>query len=155
MKICARWLLLPKVPLMHLLTLSGLDHAHEDHLIDPVPPVGGALAFVQAHAVQATALASAAAQDAADVDISLSSLQDNHCKIFLIRVFGINPDGTPILDNTLLPDRIKTYHSVKTVQQHQEMVRILTKWRDDEFLKSAPEDDLEATEIKRFRCANT
>jgi hypothetical protein len=69
--------------------------------------------------------------------------------MFLQRAFGINPDGTTV-DQAVLPNRLKRYKSVKTVEQYNDMVRCLTHWGEDEYLATAPEDDMEASRIYRF-----
>jgi hypothetical protein len=70
--------------------------------------------------------------------------------MFLQRAFGINPDGTAV-DQAVLPDRLKKYKSVKTIKQYNDMVLCLTYWGEDEYLATAPEDDMEASRIYRFR----
>jgi hypothetical protein len=70
--------------------------------------------------------------------------------MFLQHAFGINPDGTAV-DQALLPNHVQEYKSVKTVDQYNNMVRCLTHWGDDEYLAAAPEDNLEALRIYRFR----
>jgi hypothetical protein len=41
--------------------------------------------------------------------------------------------------------------SIKTVDQYNNMVWRLTHWGEDEYLAAAPEEDMEALRIYRFR----
>ena len=97
------------------------------------------------------------AAEAADIVTAVSSAHDtlalNHRKTFLARAFGIQLDGSPLPDDdSYFPaEKRKTYRSVKTVQQHKEMVDILSGWGDDAFLKNATNECAIAMEIKRFR----
>jgi hypothetical protein len=59
----------------------------------PTDGPGGARAYVRARAVQAAAIASTAAKDAAAVKTTHTMLLEKHCKMFLQRAFGINPGG--------------------------------------------------------------
>ncbi len=111
----------------------------------------GAAAFLQVCATQAAAIANAAANDAAAISSAHGIILDKHRTMFLQRAFGINPDGTA-LDQAVLPDRLKKYKSVKTVNQYNNMVLCLTHWGEDEYLAAAPEEDMEeASRIYRFR----
>ncbi len=77
------------------LTLSAVDCMLLPIIPNPLPTngLGGARAYVRACTVLATAIASAAAKDAAAVDTTHSMLLEKHCKTFLQRVFDINPNG--------------------------------------------------------------
>jgi hypothetical protein len=110
----------------------------------------GAAAFLQVRATQAAAIANAAANDAAAVSSAHGIILDKHHTMFLQRAFGINPDGTAV-DQAVLPDCLKKYKSVKTVDQYNNMVLCLTRWGKDEYLAAAPEEDMEALRIYRFR----
>ncbi len=55
------------------------------------------------------------------------------------------------VDQVLLPDHLKKYKSVKTVDQYNDMVWCLSHWEDDEYLAAALEDDMEALRIYRLR----
>jgi hypothetical protein len=110
----------------------------------------GAAAFFQVRANQAAAIATAAANDAAAVSSAHNIITDRHCTMFLQIVFGIKPNGTAV-DQALLPNCLKKYKSVKTVDQYNNMVRCLSHWGEDEYLAAAPEDDMEASRIYRFR----
>jgi hypothetical protein len=63
--------------------------------------------------------------------------------MFLQHAFGIKPDGTAV-DQALLPNRLKKYKSIKTVDQYNDMVRCLSHWGEDEYLAAAPEDNMKA-----------
>jgi hypothetical protein len=63
--------------------------------------------------------------------------------------FGIKLNGMAV-DQAQLPNRLKKYKSVKTVDQYNNMVRCLSHWGEDEYLAAGPEDDMEALRIYRF-----
>jgi hypothetical protein len=67
--------------------------------------------------IQAAAVARDAAADAADINNAHAIIVAQHHKMFLARAFGINPDGTPVIDPSLLPERLKMYKSVKSTAQ--------------------------------------
>ncbi len=110
----------------------------------------GAAAFLQVHVTQAAAIATTAANNAAAISSAHNIIIVKHCTMFFQHVFGIKPNGTAV-DQALLPDRLKKYRSVKTVDQYNDMVWCLSHWREDEYLAAAPEDDMEASRIYRFR----
>jgi hypothetical protein len=91
-------------------------------------------------------IATAAANDAAAVSSAYNTIIDKHRIMFLQRAFDINPDGTAV-DQALLPDHLKKYKSVKTVDQYNDMVWCLTHWGEDEYLAAALEDNMEASRI--------
>jgi hypothetical protein len=78
-----------------------------------------------------------------------------HCRLFLRKAFGINPDGTPIANikefNNAPP---KVYRSVKSFEQYNKIICIFTYWGDNAFLATADEDDPRVKEIRRFRGMN-
>ncbi len=76
----------------------------------------GAAAFLQVRATQAAAIANAAANDAAAVSSAHGIILDKHCTMFFQRALGINPDGTAV-DQAVLPNCLKKYKSIKTVNQ--------------------------------------
>jgi hypothetical protein len=92
--------------------------------------VVGAATFHQVCATQAAAIATAAANDAAAVSFAHNIIIDKHCAIFLQCVFGIKPNGMAV-DQALLPDCLKKYKSIKTVDQYNNMVRCFSHWGDD------------------------
>jgi hypothetical protein len=78
-----------------------------------------------------------------------------HRWLFLRKAFGINPDGTPITNIKEFNDEPpKVYRSVKSFEQYNDIVRILTYWGDDAFLATADKDDPRVKEICRFRGMN-
>ncbi len=119
-------------------------------LINSIQGEVGAATFLQVHATQAATIATAAANDAAAVSSTHDIIIDKHCTMFLQRAFGIKPNGTAV-NQALLPDCLKKYMSVKTVDQYNNMVQCLSHWGEDEYLAAAPEDDMEASRIYRFR----
>jgi hypothetical protein len=74
--------------------------------------------------------------------------------MFLQTAFGINPDGTPITDLSLCLDKLKKYNSVKSVEQYNDMINIITNWGDDAILREASSDDPEKAPIMKFRREN-
>jgi hypothetical protein len=73
----------------------------------------GAAAILQVWVNQAAVIANATANA---VSSAHSIIPKKHCTMFLQRAFGINPDGTAV-DQAVLPNRLKKYKSVKTVEQ--------------------------------------
>ncbi len=55
------------------------------------------------------------------------------------------------MDQALLPDCLKNYKSIKTVDQYNDMVWCLSHWGEDEYLAAALEDNMEALITFRFR----
>ena len=113
--------------------------------------IGGALGAARQREAHAHALAADATQDANVTETALYALRAKHRKIFLMKAFGINPDGTKILDPSLVPENIPSYRSVKSVGQYTEMVHILSRWGDDEQLALLPRDDPELIQTHKFR----
>ncbi len=85
----------------------------------------GATTILQVQANQAAVIASAAANDAAAVSSAHTVTLEKHRTMFLQHAFGINPDGTAV-DQAVLPDHLKKYKSVKTIEQYNNMVLCLT-----------------------------
>ncbi len=110
----------------------------------------GAATFLQVRATQAAVIATAAANDAAAVSSAHNIIIGKHCTMFLQRAFGIKPNGTAV-DQALLPNHLKKYKFVKTVDQYNNMARCLSHWGEDEYLAAAPEGNMEASRIYRFR----
>ncbi len=110
----------------------------------------GAAAFLQVRGTQAEVIAAATANDAAAVSSAHNIIIDKHLTMFLQHAFGIKPNGTDV-DQALLPDCLKKYKSVKTVDRYNNMVWCLSHWGDDKYLAAALEDDMEALRIYRFR----
>jgi hypothetical protein len=75
-------------------------------------------------------------------------------KMFLQRAFGINPNGTPITNPALLPEKLKKYNSVKSMELYNEMLTAITNRGDEAVLKEAKSDHpdavLAAGAIRRF-----
>jgi hypothetical protein len=108
-----------------------------------------AAAFLQVRATQAAEIATATANDAAAVSSAHNIIIDKHCTMFLQHAFGIKPDGTAV-DQALLPNHLKKYKSVKTVDQYNNMVWCLSHLGEDEYLAAALENNMEASRIYRF-----
>jgi hypothetical protein len=75
---------------------------------------------------QAAVVARDAAANAAEINNAHAIIVAQHCKMFLARVFGINLDGTPITDPSLLPEKLRMYKSVKSVKQYNYIIEVLT-----------------------------
>jgi hypothetical protein len=112
-------------------------------------------AILSERADQAAAFAREAAADAQDFNNAHASIVAKHRKMFLQRAFGINPDGTAITDASLLPGKLKKYKSVKTVEQYEDIIRVLNNWGDNAVLKNASSDDSEAAAFLKFRKSNS
>ncbi len=112
-------------------------------------------AILSEHADQAAAFAREAAADAQDITNAHASIVAKHRKMFLQHAFGINPDGTAITDASMLPGKLKKYKSVKTVEQYEDIIRVLTNWGDNAVLKNASSDDSEAAAFLKFRKSNS
>jgi hypothetical protein len=74
--------------------------------------------------------------------------------MFLARAFGINPDGTAITDPSLLPEKLKTYKSVKSVKQYNYIIEVLSNWGDNAVLKEASPDDPDANRCPNYHKEN-
>jgi hypothetical protein len=105
-------------------------------------------------AIQAAAVARDAAADAADINNTHATIVAQHCKMFLARVFGINLDGTPIIDPSFLLERLKTYKSVKSVEQYNYIIEVLTNWGDDAILKEVTPGDPDTNACRNYRKDN-
>ena len=113
--------------------------------------IGDAVGAARMRAAHAHALAADATQDANVTESCLLALREKHKKVFLMKAFGINPDGTKIEDRTLVPDTIPKYRLVKSVEQYEEMIDILSNWGDDDELADMSREDLEYSRIVKFR----
>ncbi len=129
---------------------SDLPSGHPSIPVDLLD-VGGALDAAQLHKANARAFADAATQDAVDIESALLAFRAKHKKLFLMKAFGINPNGTAIADRSLVPNTIPTYRSVKTVAQYNKMIDLLSNWGDDEELVYMPRDNPEYKRIIAFR----
>ncbi len=98
-------------------------------------------------------MAREAVADAVDINNAHNVILSQHRKMFLASAFGINPDGTPI-DPSLLPQKLKTYKSVKSVEQYKYIIKILKNWGDDAFIKDASPTDPEANKFRAYRKEN-
>jgi hypothetical protein len=91
-----------------------------------------------------------AAADAQEMKNAHATIVSQHQKMFLQTAFGINPDGTPITNLSLRPDKLKKYNSVKSVKQYNDMINIITNWGDNAVLREASPDDPEKAAITKF-----
>ncbi len=72
-------------------------------------------AILSQRAVQAERVAREAAADAQKMKNAHATIVSQHQKMFLQTAFSINPDGTPITDLSLCPDKLKKCNSAKSV----------------------------------------
>ena len=99
----------------------------------------GPRAVLQQRADEAAAIAREAAADADALNNAHVVIEAKHRQMFLQRAFGINVDGTPIVASPGSSlGEIKTYKSIKTVQQYEDIICILTHWGDEAILAAAP-----------------
>ncbi len=99
-----------------------------DGAIGPIAALEQCAATLSQRAIQAAAVARDAAADAADINNAHATIVAQLRKMFLALAFGINPDGTPIIDPSLLPEKLKMYKSVKSVEQYNYIIKVLTNW---------------------------
>ncbi len=112
--------------------------------IGPIVALEQHVATLLQGAHQAAVVARDAAANAADIKNAHAIIVAQHRKMFLVRAFGINSDGTPITNPSLLPEKLKTYKSVKSVEQYNYIIEVLTNWGDDNVLKAASLEDPDA-----------
>jgi hypothetical protein len=102
---------------------------------------------------EAAAFAREAAADAQDFNNDHASIVAKHHKeMFLQRAFDINLDRSVITNVSTLPEKLKKYKSVKSVEQYIDMIHvIITNWGDKAVLKEASSDNPQAAAIRKFR----
>ncbi len=122
--------------------------------IGPIAALEQRVATLLQCTIQAAAVAGDAAADAADINNAHATIVAQHRKMFLTRAFGINPNGTPIIDSSLLPERLKTYKSVKSIEQYNYIIEVLTNWGDNAILREATPDDPYANACRNYRKEN-
>jgi hypothetical protein len=135
-------------------TVSGGSLSSSAVEVPPIPNtidssqggLRGPRAVLQQRVDQAAVVAREAAADADALESAHVITKAKHHEMFLWKAFGINPDDTPIAN----PGPIKTYKSVKSIEQYNDVVRILTHWGDDNFLTAAPENNSDVVLIRRF-----
>jgi hypothetical protein len=71
--------------------------------ISPIATLEERAAALKQRAIQATVIARDAAADAVQMTSAHITMIAQHRKLFLRAVFGINPDGTAITNQSLLP----------------------------------------------------
>jgi hypothetical protein len=121
-----------------------------DGAIGPIAALKQCAATLLQRMIQAAAVARDAAADAADINNAHATIVAQHRKMFLARAFGIDPDGPPIIHPSLLPERLKTYKSVKSVEQYNYIIEVLANWGDDAILKEATPDDPDANACRNY-----
>ena len=118
---------------------------------EDVHRAGTTVGYLNSRARHAANVAIAAAEIATDVGEAHKTLIENHRRLFLENAFGLNVDGTS-LGEDFIPK--KQFRSVKSVEQYEQMVRILSRWGDDEFVKNASAKCDAANDFRRFRRQN-
>jgi hypothetical protein len=58
------------------------------------------------------------------------------------------------MDASLLPEKLKTYKSVKSIEQYNYIIEVLTNWGDKAVLKAALPDHPDANASRNFRKEN-
>jgi len=122
----------------------------------PVASLDARAALFNRCAAQAMAAADEAAADAERIKRAHAEMVNVHRKLFLAKAFRIDPDGTKITNPSafLLVGDPPAYNSVKSVENYNEIIHVLTNWGDDLKLKHLPPNDPEAQRIKAFRTKN-
>ncbi len=138
---------MPSVP-------NPIGGSPRDGAVGPIATLKQRAATLSQRAIQAAAVAQSAVADAADINNAHATIVGQHCKMFLAHAFGINPDGTAITDTSLLPEKLKTYKSVKSVEQYNYIIKVLTNWGDDAVLREALPDDPNANACRNYRKEN-
>ncbi len=130
--------------------LNPIGGSPGDGAIGPLAALEQRAVTLSQRAIQAAAVARDVAADAADINNAHATIVAQHCKMFLAHAFGINPDGMPIINPSLLPERLKTYKFVKFVEQYNYIIEVLTNWGDDAVLKEATPDNPDANACRNY-----
>jgi hypothetical protein len=133
---------------------NPIRESPRDGVIGPIAALEQRAATLSQRAIQAAAVARDAAADAADINNAHATIVAQHRKIFLVHAFSINPNGTAITDPSLLPEKLKTYKSVKFVEQYNFISKVLSNWGDDAILKEASPDDPNANACRNYHKEN-
>jgi hypothetical protein len=107
---------------------NPIRESPRDGVVGPIAALKERAATLLQCAIQAAAVARDAAADAADINNAHATIVAQHHKMFLARAFGINPNGTAITDPSLLPEKLKTYKSIKSVEQYNYIIKVLSNW---------------------------
>jgi hypothetical protein len=119
------------------------------YTVGPLSALCKYAAQLEQNAVNAAAVARAAADDAAQMSNAHDMMLAQHRKLFLREAFGINPDGSPITDPAF-PRPKKVYKSVKTVEQYDYIIEVLTNWGDAAMMESLHPNDPLHLSIRAF-----
>jgi hypothetical protein len=133
---------------------NPIRESPRDGVVGPIAALEQRAATLSQRAIQAAAVARDVVADAADINNAHATIVAQHHKMFLARAFGINPNGTAITDPSLLPEKLKTYKSVKSVEQYNYIIEVLSNWGDDAILKEASPDDPDANACRNYRKEN-
>ncbi len=95
--------------------------------LGPIAALEQSAAILSQRTVQAERVARESAADAQEMKNAHATIVSQHQKMFLQTAFGTNPNGTPITDPSLCPDKLKKYNAVKSVEQYNEIINIITK----------------------------
>jgi hypothetical protein len=129
---------------------NPIRESPRDGVVGPIAALEQCAATLSQYVIQAAAVARDAAADAADINNAHATIVAQHRKMFLVHSFGINPDGTAITDPSLLPEKLKTYKSVKSVEQYNYIIEVLSNWGDDAVLKEASPDDPDVNTCQNY-----
>jgi hypothetical protein len=56
----------------------------------------------------------------------------------------------PIIDPSLLSERLKTYKSIKSIELYSYIIKVLTNWGDDAVLKEVTPDDPDTNTCRNY-----
>jgi hypothetical protein len=129
---------------------NPIRESPRDGVVGPIVALEQCAATLSQCAIQAAAVARDAAADAADINNAHATIVAQHREMFLVRAFGINPDGTAITDPSLLLEKLKTYKSVKSVEQYDYIIEVLSNWGDNAVHKEASPDDPKAKACRNY-----
>jgi hypothetical protein len=139
--------MVPSVP-------NPIGGSPRDGAVGPIATLEQRAATLLQRTIQAAAVARSVAADAADINNAHATIVAQHHKMFLACAFGINPDGTAITDPSLLPEKLKTYKSVKSIEQYNCIIEVLTNWGDYAVLRKASPNDPDANACRNNRKEN-
>jgi len=120
------------------------------YTVGPLSALCEYAAQLERSAEDAVAVARAAADDAAQMGNAHDRMVAQHQKMFLREAFGINPDGSPVSDPAFRRPT-KVYKSVKTVEQYNYIIEVLTNWGDAALIESLHPNDPLYSSIRAFR----
>jgi hypothetical protein len=125
-----------------------------DEAIGPIAALEQRAATLVQCAPQAAVVARDAVADSADINNAHAIIVAQLRKMFLARVFAINLNGMPITDPSLLPEKLKVYKSVMSVEQYNYIIKVLTNWGHNNVFKAASPEDPNTNACRNFHKEN-